>query len=327
MIGYAYRRVTPPLKPCLPTGRGAGGCRGCRGCRNPRERGYLHRIGGILFFVLLSVAVCFGQRLSRPPVFGIAKMTYLVSDYQLARDYYGTFLGFDEAFSYPSALGEVISFKVNDRQFLEFVQDKAAGDKTRLVSVSFETNDVEQMRVYLQSCNVEVPEAVTVDGAGNRVILVHDDAGIPVEFIDLNPNSLHKKTAGRFLSPNRISKRIHHAGLFTKEVIEHPHFYKDILGCREFFKSPDEPGEKLVILYLQLPDCVEFIEHYSDPNPNISHPCLVAESMQEVMYTLKERNGNRPVAQASVGRGRKFILNIRNADGTRVEFIEPFNVR
>ncbi len=280
-----------------------------------------------VFSVLMSLSTVFGQTVSRPPIFGIAKMTYLVSDYQVARDYYGKFLGFAEAFKYPSALGEVISFKVNDRQFLEFVKDPKAKEKTRLVSVSFETNDVEQMRLYLKSRNVTVPDAVTVDGAGNRTILVHDDQGVPVEFIDMNPNSLHRKSAGKFLSEARISKRIHHAGLYTSEVIENPRFYKEILGCKEFFKNPEDPNEKLVILYLQLPDCVEFIEHYANPDPNVSHPCFVAESMQEVMYTLKERNGNRPVAQSSVGRGRKFILNLRNEDGTRVEFVEPYNVR
>ena len=183
------------------------------------------------------------------------------------------------------------------------------------------------MRVYLKSRNIKVPDAVTVDGAGNRTILVHDDHGVPIEFIDLNPNSLHRKSTGRFLSEDRISKRIHHAGLYTGEVVENPYFYKEILGCKEFFKSPEDPNEKLAIIYFQLPDCVEFIEHFSNPDPNNSHPCLVAESMQDVMYTLKERNGNRPVAQTSVGRGKKFILNIRNEDGTRVEFIEPYNVR
>ena len=281
-------------------------------------------IFSIVFLIAVSIPDTFAQR--RPPIFGIAKMTYLVSDYQLARDYYGKFLGFDEAFAYPSPLGEVISFKVNDRQFLEFVQDRNAKEKTRLVSVTFETNDVEQMRLYLKSKNVAVPDAVIVDGAGNHAILVHDDQGVPVEFIDMNPNSLHKKSAGKFLSENRISKRIHHAGLYTKEVIENPRFYKEVLGCRDFFKSPEDPNEPLVILYLQLPDCVEFIEHYATPDMNISHPCFVAESMQDVMYTLKERNGNRPVAQSNVGRGRKFILNITNADGTRVEFTEPYNV-
>ena len=277
----------------------------------------------IVFLVFMSTLALPGQRITRPPIFGIAKMTYLVSDYRLARDYYGTFLGFDEVFTYPSPLGEVVSFKVNDRQFLEFVQDDRAKEKTRLVSISFETSDVEQMRLYLQSRNVTVPDAVMVDGAGNRTILVHDDDGVPVEFMDMNPNSLHKKSAGKFLSENRISKRIHHAGLFTKEVIENPRFYKEVLGCREFFKSPDDPNEKLVILYLQLPDCVEYIEHYASSDPNHSHPCLVAESMQDVMYTLKERNGNRPVGQASVGRTRKYILNISNSDGTKVEFVEP----
>ena len=278
-----------------------------------------------LVFVYMSISGLQAQK--RPPLFGIAKMTYLVSDYQLARDYYGGFLGFDEAFTYLSPLGDVVSFKVNDRQFLEFVLDRNAKEKTRLVSVSFETNDVEQMRLYLKSKDVPVPDAVTVDGAGNHIILVHDDAGVPIEFIDMNPGSLHKKSAGKFLSENRISKRIHHAGLFTHEVIENPRFYKEVLECREFFKYPDGPGEPLVILYLQLPDCVEFIEHYASPDPNISHPCFVAESMQEVLYSLKERNGNRPVGQSNVGRGRKFILNISNADGTRVEFTEPYNVK
>ena len=280
----------------------------------------------IVFFIFVFLPNMFGQGVSRPPIFGIAKMTFLVSDFQLARDYYGKFLGFDEAFSYPSPLGKVISFKVNDRQFLEFVQDRNAKEKTRLVSVSFETNDVEQMRLYLKSKNVTVPDATTVDGAGNRTILVHDDEGVPIEFVDMNPLSLHKKSAGKFLSENRISKRIHHVGLYTKEVVENPRFYKDILGCREFFRNPEESNEPLVILYLQLPNCVEFIEHYARPDPNISHPCFVAESMQDVLYTLKERNGNLPVASASVGRGRKFIMNITNADGTRVEFIEPYNV-
>lgn len=47
-------------------------------------------------------------------------------------------------------MGKVISFKVNDLQFLEFVEDKDAREKPRLVSVSFETEDVGQMRESLQ---------------------------------------------------------------------------------------------------------------------------------------------------------------------------------
>lgn len=78
-------------------------------------------------------------------------------------------MGFDEAFSYPSALGKIISFKVNDCQFLEFVEDRQAKDKKRMVSVSFETENAEQMRQYLKQKGQNVPDKTTIDGAGNEV--------------------------------------------------------------------------------------------------------------------------------------------------------------
>ena len=123
------------------------------------------------------------QKTERPLVWGIAKMTFFVSDFQVARDYYGDFLGFEEVFSYRSELGEIISFKVNDRQYLEFKEEKCSKEKPRLVSVSLETDDVKQMREYLEEKEVEVSANVTEDGAGNEVIIVHDPHGVPVEFI------------------------------------------------------------------------------------------------------------------------------------------------
>jgi hypothetical protein len=111
-----------------------------------------------LFYVLLSPAGK-AQDFQCPPVWGMAKMTFLVSDFELAREYYGKFLGFDEAFSYQSDQGKIISFKMNDRQFLEFIEDSLSKEKNRLVSVSLETDSVEQMRMYLQLQGVEVPSA------------------------------------------------------------------------------------------------------------------------------------------------------------------------
>jgi len=267
------------------------------------------------------------QSVSRPPVWGIAKMTYLVSDFQIARDYYGEFLGFDEAFSYPSDLGKVISFKVNDRQFLEFTEDKDARDKQRLVSVSFETENVEQMRQYLQEKGVAVPEKVSIDGAGNEVILVHDPYGIPVEFIHFTPNSLHMQSKGKFLSANRIGKRIHHAGLYCNKIVDDDPFYVGILGFKELWRYPENHNEPLQMIYLQIPDCAECIEHYPSDDPNFSHPCLLVEDMQETIYTLKERQGNHKLAKPMVGKGKRWLLNLRNEDGTKIEFTEAHTVR
>lgn len=79
------------------------------------------RIFTILFTGLISICSLVAQEAKRPAIWGIAKMTFLVSDMEMAREYYGRFLGFDEAFSYPSPAGTVVSFKINDRQFLEFI--------------------------------------------------------------------------------------------------------------------------------------------------------------------------------------------------------------
>ncbi len=286
----------------------------------------LHSI--ISFLLLLNLSQGnFAQEIRRPQVWGIAKMTFLVSDYQLARNFYGDFLGFEEAFSYDSEIGKIISFKVNDRQFLEFIEDKNARDKVRLVSVSFETEEVEQMRKYLNQKGVKVPDRISVDGAGNEIILVHDNSEVPVEFIHFMEKSLHQKSKGKFLSENRISKRIHHAGLYCKEVVENDPFYSGILGFKEMWRYPENPEEKVMMNYLQIPDCVENIEHYSSDDINFNHPCLLVDDMQETIYNLKERRGNNKLGKPMVAKGKRWLLNIKNEDGTAVEFTEAHTVK
>ncbi len=284
----------------------------------------------VLFLTIICItflSMVNAQKAERPLVWGIAKMTFLVSDYQVARDYYRNFLGFEEAFFYPSDLGKVISFKVNDRQFLEFVEDKDAKEKPRLVSVSFETENVEQMRKYLQKKEIKVPVKVTRDGAGNETILIHDPSGIPVEFIKFGKESLHKLTKGKFLSERRISKRIHHVGLYCKEVVDNDPFWVGIMGCKELWRYPEDHQDKIQMNYLHFPDCVENIEHYPSDDANFSHPCFLVGDIQETIYTLKERQGDNQLAKPIVGKGKRWLLNLQNADGTKVEFTEAHTVR
>lgn len=265
--------------------------------------------------------------IERPAIWGIAKMTFLVSDYQVARDYYGRFLGFDEAFSYPSDLGKVISFKVNDRQFLEFVEDRQAKDKKRLVSVSFESENVDQMRQYLKSRGLNVPDQTSIDGAGNEVFMVDDPSGNHFEFIDFKANGMHRQSNGRFLSERRISKRIHHAGLYADTIIDNDPFYAGILKFKEMIRFPEDKSQSPIILYLSMGDCIENIEFYTPNDPNISHPCLLVDDMQETIYTLKTRRINETLDKPVIGKGRRWILNLRNSDQTRVEFTEAHCVR
>jgi catechol 2,3-dioxygenase-like lactoylglutathione lyase family enzyme len=280
------------------------------------------------FIIGLFLCITMGaQTPSRPAVWGIAKMTYLVSDFQIARNYYGRFLGFDEAFSYNSALGEVISFKVNDRQFLEFIEDPGAKNKTRLVAASFETENAEQMRSYLAYKGLEVPEKVMTDDAGNLAFRVTDPSGVPVEFIQYMPGSLHKQSKGKYLADTRISSRLHHVGLYCTEVVDNPPFYTDILGFKEMFRFPEDRNEKVFMTYYYIPDCAESIEHYPSTDPNFSHPCFLVSDMQETIYTLKERRIHEVINKPTIGKTNKWLLNLRNEDGTKVEFTEPGTTR
>ncbi len=293
----------------------------------------MKRISGVKLLLLIFLIslipgrAAFGQDTKRPEVWGIAKMTYLVSDFQLARDYYGKFLGFDEAFSYSSELGKVISFKVNDRQFLEFVEDRQAKEKKRLVSLSFETENVEQMRQYFQAKGFAAPEKTSKDGAGNSVFSVTDLSGNTIEFIELKQDGLHRQSAGKYLSERRISKRIHHAGIYAEKIIDNDPFYVGILGFRELVRYPEDKAISPTILYLGMPDCVENIEHYSPNDENVSHPCFLVDDMQETIYTLKERKVSETVGKPGVGKGKRWIMNMYNSDNTRVEFTEAHTVK
>ena len=265
--------------------------------------------------------------IERPAIWGIARMTFLVSDFQLARDYYGRFLGFDEAFEYPSDLGTVISFKVNDRQFLEFVKDPDAQHKNRLVSISFETENVEKMRQFLKYKGLNMPDKTRNDGAGNEVLSFQDPSGNQVEFIEYKADALHLQSKGRFLSDNRIAKRIHHVGLFTDSINDKDPFYTGILNFREILRVPEDKKLGANILYLGTGDGTENIEFYSPSDRNFSHPCFLVDDMQETIYTLKERKTDEKLNMPVIGKGGRWILNLANKDGTRVEFTEGHRVR
>jgi catechol 2,3-dioxygenase-like lactoylglutathione lyase family enzyme len=257
-------------------------------------------------FLLFSLLVLFYHVFSqscestRPPVWGIAKMTFLVSDFKIARSFYGDLLGFEEAFSYDSDIGKVISFKVNDRQFLEFVQDNHAREKKRLVSVSFET--------------------------GNEVLVIKDPSGNNIEFIDFKENGKHYRSRGQFLSDNRISKRIHHVGLYVDTLRDNDPFYTGILKFTELFRYPEDRNRNPTLIYFGLGDCIECIEHYSPNDQNISHPCFLVNDMQETINMLKERLNGKMIDKPIIGKSKRWILNIKNSDGTKVEFTEAFTV-
>lgn len=278
----------------------------------------------IIPFLLVSILSIHLNAQEKPLLYGVAKMTFLVSSFDLAKEYYGDFLGFEKAFSYPSDFGIIASYKINDRQFIEFVEDKEAAHKDRLFSVSFETDNVKKMEEYLLSKNISVVKKVHIDGAGNKVLLVYDPSGVPVEFIEYGSQSLHRQSKGKHLSPNRIATRIHHVGLYSKELEDQPTFYTQILGFEKVLRVPQNLQEKPRILYFRIPGSSEMVEHYPTIDRNFNHPCFVTMDIQETLSILRERKKTETLGAPSLGLGKRWLLNLTNRDGTKVEFTEPY---
>lgn len=282
-----------------------------------------------LFLVSLTgifiVFACKAQDVKRPPVWGVAGMTFLVSDFRIAREYYGDFLGFEEAFSYNSEKGKVICFKINDRQFLEFIEDKNAKEKDRLVSVAFDCDNPARMEVYLRSKNIPIVRETETDAAGNEVLVIQGTEFYTIQFTRYLPEGLHNKTAGKFLGENRIAHRLHHAGLHVSDVTKANSLYRDVLGFSEMWRFREEDDASPNYIYMRIPDCVENIEYLVTGDGNSCHPCFRVKDMQETIYTLKERNGEN-LARPDIGKGKRWLLNLQNEDGTRVEFTESFTV-
>lgn len=278
----------------------------------------MKRTIAVIFASIILCSVASAQL--RPRVFGIAKMTFLVSDESVAKEYYGDFLGFRKAFSYPGPLGTIHSYKVNDHQFLEFIVDPAAREKDRFVSLSIETESVSGMVDFLRSKGVQV-SSPSVDGAGNIVALTHDSYGNAVEFLEYAPSGLHSRDAGRHLGKKRISTRIHHAGLPSKGIDLEDSFWVKAFGGKVLFTVPDK------IIYFGFVNSTESIENYYPSSPSFAHPCFLTEDMEETIRTLRSRGGADSVADPSIGVTGRWILNILNPDSTKVEFTEAHQNR
>src|SRR5438046_9090804 len=124
-------------------------------------------------------------------------------------------------------------FKVNDHQYIEMFPALTDPKMDRLSHISFETSDAEQLRAYLASRGVKVPEKLEPMRDGNRGFDVSDPDGHDVEFVELWPGSMHSREFGKFLPEGRISQRIIQAGVVVTDRAADDDFYNDILGYRE----------------------------------------------------------------------------------------------
>jgi lactoylglutathione lyase len=286
----------------------------------------------------LTFAVTFGVALAagaagqqRPPILGVAHIALKTGDLAAARDFYGKYLGYEEAFtlSKPDGALEMTFFKVNDRQYIGLLPELKSETEDRLSHIAFETTNVQQMSDYLASRGVKVAVGVHKGHDGNLSISIKDADGHLVEFVQYMPDSLALRSAGKSLPASRISDRIGHVGFTVSDRAAADHLYKDILGFHEVWHGgfkDDGPPNWVAMRVPDGHDHLEYMLQVTNPSPKtlgvMNHLCLVVPDVGASYKTLLGRSmkiGEPP----KVGRDGKWQLNLYDPNFTRAELMEP----
>jgi catechol 2,3-dioxygenase-like lactoylglutathione lyase family enzyme len=271
--------------------------------------------------------------ISRPAIVGVAHIGLRTDDLAAARKFYGSVLGFQEPFSLDKPASEgggllLTYFKVNDHQYIELFPELKDAKQDRLSHISFETADAEQLRAYLASQGVKVPEQLEPMQDGNRGFNVEDPDGHTVEFIQYMPGSLHQRDFGKFLPDTRVSQRMIHVGVTVKDRAAADHFYKDILGFREIWHGgmTDDKTDWVDMRVPEGTDWLEYMLNVHDPDPHLlgvmHHLALGAPSVK-AGYDAVVKRGYQSKERPQIGRDGKWQFNMYDPNFTRVELMEP----
>jgi catechol 2,3-dioxygenase-like lactoylglutathione lyase family enzyme len=266
----------------------------------------------------------------RPRVLGLSHVAFRVSDPVRARSFYETLLGHPVA-----AVPDGLRVAVSDRQFVA-VRAGLNPVEDRLDHVALETDDVAAMRSYLASRGVDVPAAVGQDESGNPAFTVRDPEGWTVELVLHSPAGWPRSAPRLTAHPGvPLSRRILHAGILVGDLPAAIRFYGDVLGLTETWRG-SRSGTELSWTNMKVPDgddYLEFMLYGEIPAPDARgtahHICLEVPDIEAARARLAERVSTAAymrVLEARVGTNRKRQLNLFDADGTRVELMEPRTV-
>jgi lactoylglutathione lyase len=266
--------------------------------------------------------------LTRPPITGVASFAAKVADMAEARKFYTGILGLEEAFTIKNPLGgsDLVTFKINEGQYVYVAPDLKDPNDNRLLFVGFETTDARGLRDYLASKGIEVPPSVAADPQGNLSFLVKDPEGNNVQFIQYQPSSLHGRSKGKFVSARRLSDHALHVGYRIMDPDKLDAFYKDILGYRLIWKGGSR-DDRFDWISMAVPDGNQWIEYMVNTGtPSIrqlgvlNHLALGTLDMETAHKHVVER-GYTDKAVPSIGRDGRWLMHLYDKDLTRTEFM------
>jgi len=198
----------------------------------------------------------------------------------------------------------------------------------RLSHISFETTDAEQLRAYLASRGVKVPEKLEPMQDGNRGFDVKDPDGHDVEFVEFRPGSLHSRNFGKFVPETRISTRIIHVGVVVKDRAAADRFYRDILGfnLQWYGGMTDADTDWVAMRVPEGTDWLEYMLNVKNPDPHtlgVMHHFSLGVPDIQAGYKTAVARGYNGKERPQMGRDGKWQYNLYDPNFTRVELMEP----
>lgn len=218
-------------------------------------------------------------------------------------------------------------FKVNDHQYIEIFPDLKSETQDRLSHIAFETSNARQLRDYLASRAVKVPQTLRPGLDGNLSFMIKDPDGHNVEFVQYLPGSLHSRHFGKLLPDSRVSTRMIHVGVTVRDRAGADALYKDILGFRIkwYGGMKDNQTDWVDMRVPEGTDWLEYMLRVQNPSPKtlgvMHHFALGVPAIQPAYKTVLER-GLKPPEPPKIGRDGKWQLNLYDPNYTRAELME-----
>jgi catechol 2,3-dioxygenase-like lactoylglutathione lyase family enzyme len=278
---------------------------------------------------LSSCALAQNTAPKRPDIIGVAHIGLKTNDLAAARNFYGHDLGFQEPFTLDNAAGGLMLtyFKVNDHQYIEIFPELKSETEDRLSHIAFETTSAQQLRDYLATRGVKVPDVLHRGRDGNLSFMIQDPEGHNVEFVQYVPGSLHSSNFGKFMPDTRISTHMIHVGVTVADRDAADRLYKDILGFHEMWHGgmKDDRTDWVDMRVPEGTDWLEYMLNVHNPSPRtqgvMHHLALGVPSVEAGYKTLTGRG--MQVEQPKIGRDGKWQLNLYDPNLTRCELMEP----
>lgn len=279
-----------------------------------------------LWATAVSLSIVGSEPTKRPPLVGIDHVAFRAGNTQAARSFYRDLLGLA---TNDGASSLLVTINARQRVFVE--PGLPADTDERLLHIALATPDLEAMAANLRQrgLNVEGPSAGRPCGA--RGIRVADPDGHLVEFVQESAIA-----SGTTTPAAALSTRLLHAGVTVRNEAAASAFYHDVLGMDEIWRGGAEPSRTSWV-NMRLPDGTDYVEYMLRDAPSSRrqlgvdhHICLRVPDIQAAWEQVRARtplDKRSALEPPRIGRNQKWQLNLYDPDGTRVELMEPFNVK